>query len=442
MRPIAATAVHAALWGDEAMQPGRGVDNLPPGARRIAYGGAMIDQKEVEAVVKVMQTSMIVGEQVQTFEARVAELLGHRYGVMVNSGSSALMMAMRLLNLPKGSEVITPVLTFSTDVASIVHAGLVPVFVDVGLDDYQIDIDAIERLISPRTKAMLVPNLLGNIPDWDRLRQIADRRGLLLVEDSADTLGARLKGSPPGKRAHVSITSFSIFHIITCLGNGGLVAVDDEALWDRGLMLRNWGRSSEKYLHGTRKADSDGRFLEDVDGIPYDGMFIFEDVAYGFIASEAGAAFGHEQLNKLDLFFELRNSRFARHDAYFAQHEDLFIRPRQFADVHTTWINYPVQLRPETGWSRRDLQVHLEAHGVVTRTIFSGNITRQPMMRGVEYRADPAGYPNADQIMLNGVCLPCHPTMTDEDCDYLYGVLDDFIRTQKRLNAGPGETLG
>ncbi len=417
------------------MAVGRGVSDLPEGARRIAYGGAMIDQKEIDAVVNVMQTSMIVGEQVQTFEARVAELLGHPRGVMVNSGSSALMMAIRLLGLPKGSEVITPVLTFSTDVAAIVHAGLIPVFVDVGLDDYQIDIDAIESVITPKCKAMLIPNLLGNIPDWDRLRAIADKHGLKLVEDSADTLGALLKGRPPGSRADISITSFSIFHIITCLGNGGLVAVNDETLWDRGLMLRNWGRSSEKYLHGTRKADSDGRFLEDVDGIPYDGMFIFEDIAYGFIASEAGAAFGHEQLNKLDMFFELRNACFASHDRYFEKHKDVFIMPRQFPDVHTTWINYPVQIRPETGWNRRDLQVHLEANGIVTRTIFSGNITRQPMMKGVEYRSAPGGFPNADQIMMNGVCLPCHPTMTAEDCEYLYSVLDAFIANQTGKNS-------
>jgi CDP-6-deoxy-D-xylo-4-hexulose-3-dehydrase len=401
----------------------------------------MIDEKEIEAVAQVMRTSMIVGEQVQTFEARVAKLMGHRYGVMVNSGSSALLLAMRLLNLPKGSEVITPVLTFSTDVASIVHAGYVPVFVDVGLDDYQINIDQIERMIGPKTKALLVPNLLGNVPDWDRLRAIGDKHGLMLLEDTCDTLGATLRGTPPGKRADISVTSFSIFHIITCLGNGGLVAVDDEKLWDRGLMLRNWGRSSEKYLHGTLKEQSDGRFLEDVDGMPYDGMFIFEDLAYGFIANEAGAAFGHVQLDKLAMFFELRNSRFAKHDGYFEKHADIFIAPRLPPDVHTTWINYPVQLRPELGWSRRDLQVHLEANGVVTRTIFSGNMTRQPMMRGVEHRADPEGYPVADQIMEFGVCLPCHPTMSDEDCAYLYKVLDDFIAQQKRINARPEERV-
>jgi len=412
----------------------RGVKGLVPGARRIRYGGAMIDEREIEAVNTVMRTGMIIGEQVQTFEKRVAALLGHKYGVMVNSGSSALMLAMRLLDLPKGSEVITPVLTFSTDVASIVHVGCVPAFVDVVPDTYQIDLDKIERMIGANTKAISVPNLLGGIPDWDRLRAIADKHGLLLLEDSCDTLGAKLKGRPPGERADISVTSFSIFHIITCLGNGGMVAVNDERLWDRGLVLRSWGRSSEKYLHGTLQEQSDGRFLEDVDGIPYDGMFVFEDVAYGFIPNEAGAAFGHVQLDKLDEFARLRNRVFASHDAYFAEHADLFIAPKQRGDITTTWINYPVQLRRELGWSRRDLQVHLEAHGVVTRTIFSGNITRQPMMRGVEYRADPEGYPAADQIMHQGVCLPCHPTMTAEDCAYLYGVLDKFISAQRGKN--------
>jgi CDP-6-deoxy-D-xylo-4-hexulose-3-dehydrase len=412
----------------------RGFAGLVPGARRIRYGGAMIDEQEIEAVNRVMRTGMIVGEQVQTFEKRVAALLGHKYGVMVNSGSSALMLAMRLLDLPKGSEVITPVLTFSTDVASIVHVGCVPAFVDVVLDTYQIDLDKLEAMITPRTKAISVPNLLGGIPDWDRLRAIADKHGLKLLEDSCDTLGATLKGRPPGTRADISVTSFSIFHIITCLGNGGMVAVNDEALWDRGLVLRSWGRSSEKYLHGTLQKESDGRFLEDVDGIPYDGMFIFEDVAYGFIPNEAGAAFGHVQLDKLARFTTLRNDVFAKHDAFFAKHAEIFIAPRQRDDATTSWINYPVQTRAELGWSRRSLQEHLEAHGVVTRTIFSGNITRQPMMRQVEYRAAPEGYPVADQVMMNGVCLPCHPTMTDEDCAYLYEVLEKWVGEERQRN--------
>lgn len=409
----------------------RGFTGLVPGARRIRYGGAMIDEREIEAVTNVMRNGMIVGENVRTFEARVAELLGHKYGIMVNSGSSALLLAMRLLDLPPQSEILTPVLTFSTDVSSIVHAGHIPVFVDVILDSYQIDIDRLEAAMSPRVKAILVPNLLGGMPDWDQLRAFADKHGLFLIEDSCDTLGSTLRGTPPGRRADISVTSFSIFHIITCLGNGGLVAVDTEALWDRGLALRSWGRASEKYLHGTLRKESDGRFLQDVDGIPYDGMFIFEELGYGFIPNEAGAAFGHVQLDKLAEFTELRNSVFEAHNRFFADYADVFITPTLLDNVETTWINYPVQLRPELGWSRRELQEHLEAHGIVTRTIFSGNVMRQPMLKGVECRADPEGYPVADQIMRNGVCLPCHPTMDDEDCQYLYDVLRKFVDARR-----------
>jgi len=404
---------------------------MPVSKREIRYGGAMLDQKEIDAVVNVMKTSMVVGQQTQSFEERCAKLLGHKYGIMVNSGSSALMVAMRLLNLPKGSEVITPTLTFGTDISSIVLAGYVPVFVDVELDTYQIDIDKIEAMITPKTKAMLIPNLVGGMPDWDRLRQIADKHNLKLVEDSCDTLGGTYRGRPAGERADISVTSFSIFHIITCLGNGGLVAIDDEELWDRAVMLRSWGRSSEKYMHGTKKNQSDGRFLEDVDGIEYDGMFIFEDIAYGFIANEAGAAFGHEQLNKLDLFTRLRQERFDMHTKFMEKHEDVFIKARVHPDVFTTWICYPVQLRPELGWSRRELQIHLEEAGIFTRVIFTGNAVRQPMMKGVEYRVAPEGCPNADQVMQNGLMLPCHPTMTTEDCEYLYQVLEEFIARQR-----------
>lgn len=399
--------------------------------REIRYGGAMLDQKEVDAVVKVMQTSMVVGENVTTFEKRCANLLGKDYGVMVNSGSSALLLAIRLLDLPPGSEIITPTLTFGTDISSIVMNGHVPVLIDVEPDTYQINIDRIEENITPKTRAMLIPSLVGGMPDWDRLRDIADRHNLKLIEDSADTLGGTYRGTPPGKRSDITITSFSIFHIITCLGNGGLVAVNDPALWDRALMLRAWGRSSEKFLYGTRQQDSDGRFLEDLGDIEYDGMFIFEELGYGFIPNEAGAAFGHEQLNKLDEFTRLRQARFSRHDDYMDSRSEYFIKPRVSDDVFTTWICYPVMLRPELGWSRRKLQEHLEDAGIFTRVIFSGHVALQPMMKDVEFRLDPAGYPNAEQVMRQGLMLPCHPTMTEEDCQYLYQVLDEFIEQQK-----------
>jgi CDP-4-dehydro-6-deoxyglucose reductase, E1 len=180
---------------------------LPP--REIRYGGAMLDQKEIDAVVNVMKTGMSVGAQVQSFESRCAKLLGKEYGVMVNSGSSALLLAVRLLDLPPGSEIITPTLTFGTDISSIVLNGHVPVLIDVEPDTYQINIDQIEANITPKTRAMLIPNLVGGMPDWDRLREIADRHGLKIIEDSADTLGGTYRGTNPRARAATSASPAS-----------------------------------------------------------------------------------------------------------------------------------------------------------------------------------------------------------------------------------------
>ena len=423
--------------------PAHGADTmskLPP--RVVRYGGAMFDHNEIDAVNAVLSDPMglVPGTQVCAFERRVADFMGKRHGVMVNSGSSALLIAMRLANLPQGSEVITPALTFSTDVASIYQAGYTPVFVDVGLADYQILVDRIEDVVTAQTRAILIPDLIGGICDWDAVRAIADRHQLLLIHDSADTLGGTLRGRKTATRADISITSFSIFHIITALGNGGMVFFDDDRYLDRALGLRAWGRSSEKYMFGTKVAESDGRFLETLDGLDYDSLFIFEDLAYGFIPNEAGAAFGLAQMDKIDTLWQLRNRNFQSYYSFFERHPGVFITPTTLPETDTTWICYPIQLRPETGWSRKALQIHLEDSGVFSRVIFSGNITRHPMLRGRHYRVHPAGLANCDQIMEFGIMLPCHPTMSEEDCRYVQQVLTEFIEADGAPRLGHGVT--
>ena len=397
--------------------------------REVRYGGAMFGQEEIDQVNAVMSDPMglIPGARVSEFESRVAAFMGKKHGVMVNSGSSALLIAMRLLNLPAESEIITPALTFSTDIASIYQAGYKPVFVDVGLSDYQILVDRINDVITKDTKAILVPDLVGGICDWDILREIADHHELLLVHDSCDTLGGSLRGRKTATRADISVTSFSIYHIITALGNGGMVFFDDDQLLDVALSLRAWGRSSEKFMFGTKVHESDGRFLEELDGVDYDSLFVFEDLAYGFIPNEAGAAFGCAQMDRIEDLWKLRNARFQRYYHFFEKYSRQFIVPTMLQETDTTWICYPLQIRPETGWSRKKLQTHLEDSGVFSRVIFSGNITRHPMMKGREFRIHPNGLANCDQIMENGIMLPCHPTMTDDDCAYVQQVLEDFV---------------
>ena len=222
--------------------------------RRIFYAGSVHGQDEKDAVMAVLDDpqGLRIGKNVGEMERQVAELFGKRLGLMCNSGSSALYLAIELLDLPKGSEVVTSPLTFSTDIAPLVRAGLVPVFVDVEDDTFQVDVTRIEEMVTPQTRAILMPNLAGNAPDWDAIRAIADRHGLVVVEDSCDALGSRLHGTPTGTRSDISVTSFALSHIITAGGTGGMVLLDDEASRDRGLLLRRWGRRSEVQLYGTR----------------------------------------------------------------------------------------------------------------------------------------------------------------------------------------------
>ena len=396
--------------------------------KRVLYAGSVHDEAEIEACVEVLRsgpTAFRIGRRVKEFEERVAALFGKQAGIAVNSGSSALYLAVELLDLPVGSEVLTSVLTFSTDIAPLVRAGLVPVFVDVEPDTYNVDVDALERLIGPDTRAILVPNLIGNAPDWDRIRDIADDHGLLVVEDSCDALGATLRGTPTGTRSDISVTSFAASHIITAAGNGGMVLLDDERIRDRGLLLRRWGRSSEVQFYGSRKGDT--RFLAEVDGMEYDSLFVFEELGWNFEPSELGAAFGLEQLKKLEHNYQVRQRNFDRYQAFFSGYPELFECPRQLDGLDTAWLAYPFLIRPEGGLRRSDLQRGLEERGVDTRMVWTGNVTRQPMMRGVTYRADPAGHPNADRVMEHALLLPSNHGLTDADVDFVCSAVQDVV---------------
>ena len=287
--------------------------------RRIDYAGSVHDEREIEAVVEVLRggpTALRIGRNVKAMEARVAELFGKRRGVMCNSGSSAIYLAVEVLGLEPGDEIVTSAVTFSTDVAPMVRAGIVPAFVDVTPDTFQIDVDGIEEMIGPKTKAILAPNLIGNAPDWDRIRAIADRHGLLVVEDSCDALGLTLRGTPTGARADISLTSFALSHIITAAGTGGMVCFDDDDMADRALLLRRWGRRSEVQLFGSKKG-VDKRFFSTIDGgagfeeMEYDNLFIFDEVGWNFEPSELSAAFGLVQLDKLEDNLARRQRNFA-----------------------------------------------------------------------------------------------------------------------------------
>jgi len=400
------------------------------GARpnRVEYAGSVHDEAEIEAVVEVLRggaTALRIGKNVREMERLVAEAFGKRRGVMCNSGSSALYLAVELLDLAPGDEVITSPVTFSTDIAPLVRAGLVPVFVDVEVDTYQIDVQRIEDAIGPRTRAILAPNLIGNCPDWDAMRAVADARGLQVVEDSCDCLGATLRGTPTGTRADISVTSFALSHIITAAGTGGMVCLDDPELVDRCLLLRRWGRRSEVKLFGSRKGER--RFFSDLDGLEYDDLFIFDELGWNFEPSELSAAFGVVQMGKLPANLARRTRNFELLTERFARHEDVFVLPRTTPGVDTGWHMFPIMIRPESGVRRAELQAHMESHGVDTRMVWTGNATRQPAFRKVEHRVAPGGLPNADRVMETGLILPLNHAIDDDGIAYIADTADAFL---------------
>jgi len=321
-----------------------------------------------------------------------------------------------------------------------VRAGIVPAFVDVEPDTYNIDVDAIEEMITPRTRAVLAPNLIGNAPDWDRIRAIADEHGLTVVEDSCDALGSRLRGTPTGTRSHISVTSFALSHIITAAGTGGMVLLDDDALVDRCLLLRRWGRRSEPQLWGSKKGDRrffsripgygmPGSTIDGADGagLEYDNLFIFDEVGWNFEPSEISAAFGLVQLRKLPGFLERRQRNFRLLSEYFATRPDIFVLPRTLEGLDTGWHMFPILIRPESGVRRAELQQHMESHGVDTRMVWTGNVMRQPAFAKVARREAPGGYPNADRVMEQGLVLPSNHGLDDDDIAYICETVEAFV---------------
>jgi CDP-6-deoxy-D-xylo-4-hexulose-3-dehydrase len=391
----------------------------------VPYGRTVHGQDEIDAVVHVLQTSTQMGKHVRGMEDQVAALFQKNHGIMVNSGSSANYLAIEILDLPKGSEVITPALTFSTTVAPLVKCGLVPVFVDVEEGTYNIDANKVEAMITPNTKAMMIPNLLGNLPDWQKLHAIAKKHNLIIVEDSADTLGAEIHGESVGRFTDISTTSFYGSHVINCGGNGGMLCVNNPALEARAKLLRSWGRSSSLFVESEA---IENRFNVDVEGIRYDAKFVFEALGYNLEPSEMGAAFGLVQLKKLQENIELRNKWIAKHLAFFNDYQDLFILPKQLPESRTGWLAFPVVVRDSAPFTRTDLQVFMEKRNIQTRTVFTGNILRQPGFKNIQHRAAPEGYPHTDQVMRGGMLIAAHHGLTDEMVAHIHESLTLFLQ--------------
>lgn len=389
----------------------------------VPYGKTVHGEEEIAAVVSVLRRSTQMGEAVREMEKKISKLFNKKFGIMLNSGSSANYLAIELLKLPEFSEVITPALTFSTTVAPLIKNRLIPVFIDVELDTFNIDVNQIECMISPKTKALMIPNLLGNLPDWKKIRAIANKYSLLVIEDSCDALGAFFAGKSSGFYSDISTTSFYGSHIINCAGNGGMLCVNNPEIAQKAMLLRSWGRSSSLYIESE---SIPARFQKKIGQMDYDAKFIFEEIGYNLEPSELGAAFGLVQLAKLTENIKKRKQIFASHLNFFSDYKDWFIFPKQLPDVQTAWLAFPLIIKDDAPFNRKDLQIFLESRNIQTRTIFTGNILRQPGFEKILRRESDAGYAHADQIMRGGILIGSHHGMNAELVQHIYQSFKEF----------------
>jgi CDP-6-deoxy-D-xylo-4-hexulose-3-dehydrase len=395
---------------------------------KIYYGKAVYDNKEIAAVVKVLknnQLNLIDGPAVKELEYKIAKLFGKKYGLMVNSGSSANLLGLASFNFKKGSEVITPSLTFSTTVSPIYQLGLVPHFIDVEENKFVANIDQIKKCINKKTVAIMIPNLLGNIPQWEKISAIAKKYNLKVIEDSADTIGYSYKNSTTGKYSDIVTNSFYASHIITGAGFGGIVVFKDKKLYEKAKLLRGWGRSSAVF---NESEDIKLRFNKKVDGIPYDGKYIFSEVGYNFLPSEISAAFALEQLKKLkkNISSRLKNFEFLKN--FFKKYQKYIKLPVQAKNVKTGWLAFPLVIKEETKISRTNLQIFLERKGIQTRTVFTGNILRQPIMENRYYRKHKYCSKISDDVMKNGILIGCHHGMKMSELKFMCKSFESFFK--------------
>ena len=366
-----------------------------------AYG-----EKEIKAVEESLRAGWLAGFGPRTieFEEKIAKEFGKKFGVFVNSGSSACLLALAALDLPKGSKIITPALTFSTTLAPIIQLGFIPIFIDSNLTSYVPTVEDILDAITEDTKAIMVPNLIGNKPDWALLKaglELMGRQDIYVIEDSADTVTYT-------KDSDVSTTSFYASHVITAGGMGGMVMFNDEKHVKKALQYRDWGRI------GDNSEDMSDRFAHDVDGIPYDYKFLYGVLGYNMKCSEMSAAFGLVQLERFQTFKQKRRDNIERYLKNLKDVKEILLPDDS---IKPNWLAIPLQTE-----RRLELLNYLEDNNIQTRVTFAGNVTRHPIYR--EYLQD---FKNADLVMKNGFLLGAHHGMDLDDVDYVCDKIKEFF---------------
>ncbi|HTW61131.1 MAG TPA: lipopolysaccharide biosynthesis protein RfbH, partial [Terracidiphilus sp.] len=371
-----------------------------------------------------------------------ARFVGVRCASLVNSGSSANLLAVSALTSPKlgerrlkpGDEVITVAAAFPTTVNPILQNGLVPVFVDVTLPGYEIDVSQLEAARSEKTRAVMVAHTLGNVFDLDAVTAFVEKHGLWLIEDCCDALGSTWKGRRVGSFGDIATVSFYPAHHIT-MGEGGAVLTDQPSLKTLVESFRDWGRDC---WCDTGKENTCGkRFDWQLGSLPcgYDHKYTYSHVGYNLKATDMQAALGASQIEKLPHFIERRKENFRRLFSGLQPLEDCLLLPVATPGADPSWFGFPIGVREDAPFTRNELIHALEAKRIHTRLLFGGNILRQPAYEDCEHRVI-GSLPNTDFVMNNVLWIGVYPGLTAEMLDFVVNTVSEFA-VQRRSGLGP-----
>ena len=394
--------------------------------KTIKYGGAVTDLKEEKAIIKSIRNSRKTrnwqqGEEGKLFEKELSDYLGTKYAILTNSGSSAGLLALSALELPRGSEVIISAVTFPTIFNIILQCGLTPVVVDAKIGTYGFDVEDVEKAITPNTRAIIAIHPLGNPVDMPALMKMVGKynRGnynkiikkkIYVIEDNCDGFGSAINAKPVGSFGDLSITSLHAAHIVS-MGVGGCIFTNDREISKRVRMYRDWGRQadineSKNTKHKALPKD-------------YNPRFIYEKIGYNFQILDLQAAMGRVQLRKIKQIKGARTRNFNYLYKHLAKYESLLL-PLWYPNADVCWFAFPL-----SSSDRAKLLPHLEKHGIETRPMFSGDITKHPAYSKDMYRVS-GKLDGASKILTDSFWISCHPSLTKSDLEYIVKIFDDF----------------
>jgi len=410
-----------------------------PGTSPVRYAGRHYDADEL---VKLVDASLdfwlTAGRYAEEFELSLADRIGAEGALLVNSGSSANLVALSALTSPSlldrrlrpGDEVITAAAGFPTTVNPIIQNRAVPVFVDVELGTYVPTLEAVEAAVGPRTRAVMIAHTMGVPFPVREVRELCDRRGLWLVEDNCDALGSLYEGRPTASFGHLGTFSFYPAHHIT-MGEGGAVVAADDQLLRIARSFRDWGRDC--YCQGGENNTCGKRFSQQFGTLPfgYDHKYVYSHIGYNLKVTDMQAAIGVAQLAKLDAFVARRRANHDRLSRGLARYADKLVLHAAPAGADPSWFGYVLTVRPGSGVERRELVAALEGAKIETRNLFCGNLLRHPAYRDIEHRVSGT-LANTELVTTSTFFIGVYPGLDDAMIDHVLGVFDAFFSKAAR----------